>query len=118
MKYVLAQGYRGSDGKNKVKIIKSLGSLDDLKKEHDDPIAYFTALAKSMNVERRLQKKTATIILDMDEQIKKDGVLRKNYGSVVYSKIYHELEIDRFLNNARRHEKHRFNTEAMMRLLL
>jgi len=37
---------------------------------------------------------------------------------VSYSKVYHELEIDRFLDNARRHEKFSFNTEAIMRLLV
>ncbi|WSI02847.1 IS1634 family transposase [Sedimentibacter sp. MB31-C6] len=43
---------------------------------------------------------------------------RKNYGHIVFSKIYHELEIDRFLKNARRHENFKFNTDAIMRLLI
>jgi len=113
----IVQGYRGADGKNKHKTIKSVGYLDILEKEYADPIVHFTALAKSMDAERK-QSKTETITLDMEEQLERGIEMRKNYGSIVFSKIYHELEIDRFLNNARRHEKFSFNTEAMMRLLL
>jgi len=113
----IVHGYRDSSGKVKSKVVKSLGSLDDLKKEYEDPIAYFTNVAKEMEAERQ-QSKAATITLGMQAHIPQGSVLRKNYGSVIYSKIYHELEIDRFLNNTRRHEKHKFNTEAMMRLLL
>lgn len=53
-----------------------------------------------------------------DAQLERGVANRKNYGHVVFSKVYHELEIDRFLNNARRHEKFRFNTDAIMRLLV
>ena len=113
----IVQGFRDKDGKSKSKVIKSLGYQDELQKHYKDPISHFTAVATTMGTERK-HLKTATITLDMNEQIPNGSVIRKNYGSVVYSKIYHELEIDRFLNNARRHEKHEFNTEAMMRLLL
>jgi len=113
----IAQGYRDSSGKSKTKIIESLGSLESLMEQYEDPIAHFSAVVKSMEAEQ-LRTKTVTITLDMNEKIPIGGVLRKNYGSIIYSKIYHELEIDQFLNNARRHEKHEFNTEAMMRLLI
>ena len=113
----IAHGYRDASGKIKVETIKSLGSIEELQKKYEDPVAHFTAVAKDMEAERQ-QSKTTTITLDMNELIEQGSALRKNYGSVVYSKIYHELEIDRFLNNARRHEKHNFNTEAMMRLLI
>ena len=113
----IAHNYRDNNGKAKIKTIKSLGSLDDLKTQYDDPIAHFTKVAKDMESARK-ESKTTTITLDMAEQLEKGVSFRKNYGSIIYSKIYHELEIDRFLNNARRHEKHKFNTEAMMRLLL
>ena len=113
----IAHNHKDINGVTNVKTIKSLGNLEELQKQYDDPIAHFTAIAKAMEAER-LQSKTTTIALDMNEQIVRGSVLRKNYGCVVYSKVYHELEIDRFLDNARRHEKHKYNTEAMMRLLL
>jgi len=113
----IVHGYRDLEGKSKSKVIRSLGYLDELQKTYEDPIAYFTAVAKDMDLERRCAK-CVTITLDMNEQIDKNAINRKNYGCVLFSKIYHELEIDRFLNNARRHEKFTFNTESIMRLLL
>ena len=113
----IVHGYRDSEGKSRAKTVRSLGYLDELEKQYDDPIAHFTALAQSMEHERRLSIRR-TITLDMNELIEKDQVLRKNYGYVVFSKVYHELKIDRFLNNTRRHEKFEFNSESIMRLLI
>lgn len=113
----IVHGYRDSEKKSKSKVIKSIGYLDELAKKYPDPLAHFTAIAKTMEAER-LQAKIKTITIDMDEQIQRGSVLRKNYGSVIFSKVYHELEIDRFLNNAQRHESFSYNTEAIMRLLL
>jgi len=56
----IVHGYRDSSGKVKSKVVKSLGSLDDLKKEYEDPISHFTNVAKAMESERQ-QSKAATI---------------------------------------------------------
>ena len=45
------QGYRNEEGKVKQKTIEKLGFLDDLKKQYDDPIAYFKEVAKQKNRE-------------------------------------------------------------------
>jgi transposase len=88
-----------------------------MEREYDDPIAHFEKVATEMDKERK-DKKAVTISIDMDEQIDRGKTNRKNYGHVVFSKIYHELEIDRFMKNARRHKNFRFNTDAIMRLLV
>ena len=113
----IIHGYRDADGKTKSKLIKSIGYLDELQKQYTDPIAHFTTLTKVMENERKAKSKIS-ITLDMTSQLSLDNTHRKNYGYLVYSKIYHELELDRFLDNARRHEKFKFNSEAIMRLLL
>jgi transposase len=56
--------------------------------------------------------------IDVEARIKPGTVNRKNYGYVALSKIYHELEIDRFLKNSRRHRNFKYNTDAIMRLLV
>lgn len=110
-------GYRDSSGKSKSKVIEHFGRLDKLQEAYDDPIAHFEKVVAKMEAER-IANKSITVTLDMEEQLPRGEALRKNFGYVLLSKIYHELKIDQFLNNARRHEKHKFNTEAMMRLLL
>jgi hypothetical protein len=113
----IVHGYRDTDGKNKHKTIKTLGYLDELQKQYTDPITHFTEIAKQMNCER-LVSRNITINIDLTAQLERGIENRKNYGYLVFSKLYHELRIDRFLNNARRHKNFEFNSEAIMRLLL
>ena len=113
----IVQGYRDKDGKSKSKVVESIGYLDELLEKYDDPIAHFTGVAASKDNERQSEK-NITITIDMNGQIERGVTNRKNYGHVVFSKIYHELEIDWFLKNARRHENFLFNTDAVMRLLV
>ena len=94
-----------------------VGYLDELEKQYADPIAHFTAVAAAMEMERQASKKM-TVTLESDAQIERGAANRKNYGHVVFSKVYHELAIDWFLKNARRHENFKFNTDAIMRLLV
>ena len=112
----IVQGYR-ADGKSKQRTVQKVGYLDVLQKEYPDPVAHFSAVAAEMEQER-LATKNLTITLDLDSQIERNAANRKNYGHIVFSKIYHELEIHRFLKNARRHETFAFNTDAIMRLLV
>jgi transposase len=113
----IVHGYRDADGKTKHKTIQKIGYLDEFVGKYPDPIAHFTAVAAEMEKER-LANKTITVTLDTAGQLERGAANRKNYGHVVFSKIYHELEIDRFLKNARRHENFKFNTDAIMRLLI
>lgn len=113
----IVHGYRNSQGKSATRTIQSIGYLDELLLEYDDPIAHFTAVAAKME-EERLAAKTIEFSLLTDARVPQDHVNRKNYGFLVLSQIYHELEIDRFLDNARRHKHFKFNTDAIMRLLV
>jgi hypothetical protein len=113
----IVHGYRDIDGKNKHKTVMRVGYLDELLKKYSDPIAHFTAIAGEMDAER-LSSRNVTVTIDLDAHIDQNNSNRKNYGHIVYSKVYHELEMDRFLNNARRHERFQFNSEAIMRLLV
>jgi transposase len=113
----IAHGYRDENGAPRHKTIMKIGYLDEMQKQYDDPIAHFEAVAEQMNREREASN-IVTAELDMGERLEKGIALRKNYGHIVFSKIYHELEIDRFLKNARRHEKFEFNTDSIMRLLV
>ena len=112
----IVQGYR-ENGKSKSKTIKSLGYLDELEKEYNDPVTHFEHMVDQMN-EERLAEETINLSLNLNEKLELDSANRKNYGHIIASYIYHELEIDRFLDNARRHENFKFNSEAIMRLLV
>ena len=63
-------------GKPKAQTIKSLGYLDVLEKQYDDPIAYFKEVARKMTEEERSQKKLS-LSIDMDEKLLPDIDNRK-----------------------------------------
>jgi len=113
----IVQGYRDTEGKSRQRTVQKVGYLDELEKEYGDPVAHFSKEAEKLDKARK-DAKSVTVTIDMGERINSADALRKNFGHVVFSKVYHELEIDRFLKNARRHENFKFNTDAIMRLLV
>jgi transposase len=113
----IVQGYRDKNGNARSKTVQTIGYLDEIQKEYEDPIKHFTEVARQLTNDYNADK-SITISIDKSERLKKDGDNRKNYGHVVFSKIYHELGIHTFLNNARRHENFKYNTDSIMRLLV
>ena len=47
----IAQGYRDEDGKNRARTVKSLGYVDALEAEFDDPVAHFEEECRRMTAE-------------------------------------------------------------------
>ena len=80
-KLSIRRGYRDENGKVKNTTIKNLGDLEDLRKQFDDPIPHFKPIVKKMNEDEKLSIDTENI---------------KNFGYSAFSKIYHELELDKF----------------------
>jgi len=113
----IVHGYRDKDGKSKSKTIKSIGYLDDLEKIYDDPITHFEQTAKQMENER-LENDEIVIKIKANSRINKEDKNRKNFGHVVFNKVYHELQLDRFFNNKQRHEKFKYDSNSIMKVLL
>lgn len=109
--------FRDKSGKVKRKVIKSIGYLDKFEKEYDDPIAHFEEMAKQMELDRK-ENKLTTYTVDSDAKVDRDSQNRKNFGHVVFSSVYHELELDRFFNNKQRHTKFKYNSNSIMKVLL
>ena len=98
--------------------IKSLGYVDVLINQYDDPIAYFTEEVRKMNDENNHENNIVTIKISMDETLELDNDNRKNLGYAALSKIYHELGIDSFLKNKQRYTKENYDANAIMKLLV
>ena len=115
----IARGYQNSEGKTRTKIVEYLGCLDDLRKQYDNPIAHFKEVIKQMNDEEKNNNKPLTITIDKNEELNIGTDNIKNFGYVALSKIYHELEIDKFLINkfkARNFSEYKINN--IMKLLV
>ena len=114
----IEKAYRDkATGKSKAKTIQSLGYLDVLEKEYDDPIAHFKEVARKMTEEENLEKKV-TLSINMVEKLSLGTDNRKNFGYAAILKIYHELALDIFFKNKARHENFEYNTNSIMILLV
>jgi len=113
----IEKGYRDENGKVKKKNVKTIGYVDELDEDHEDPIAYYKALAKKMTEEEK-NKRRLTLSIDMDEKLADGAIGTKNLGYALLLKIYHELEIDKFLKGKAQKENFQFNTNSIMILLV
>ena len=113
----IVHGYRDPQGKSKTKVYQNIGYLDVLEKQYSDPISHFENLTKQMDIERQ-ENKYISVKIKENEIIDRSVVNRKNYGHIVFSKIYHELELDRFFNNKQRHEKFEFDSNSIMKVMV
>ena len=48
----IVEGYRDQNGVSRTRVIKNIGFLDVVEKDYDDPIAYFSEMAKQMTEEK------------------------------------------------------------------
>jgi len=114
----IEKSYRDqATGKPKAKTIKSLGYLDVLQKEYDDPIAHFKELARKMT-EDEVANRKLTLTIDLNESLPMNAEGRKNFGYAAILKIYHALGLNDFFNNKARPEPFEFNSNAIMMLLV
>jgi thiol-disulfide isomerase/thioredoxin len=114
----IVQGYRDPVTKKvRHKTVKSLGYLDDLKKQYPDPIAHFRRVVEDMNKKVALEKQPVPISLDPMETLAENQPNRKNIGYAALSKLYHELGLHTFFSNRSRSFQSEFNTNNIMKLL-
>ena len=104
-------------GKPKKKNVKTLGYVDELEKQYPDPIAHFREVARQMTLEEKANRQII-LKIDMNEDLPKNAEGSKNFGYAIPLKIYHELNLDKFLKNRSRSEKFEFNTNSIMILLI
>ncbi len=123
IKLKIVEGYR-IDGKVKQRMIQDLGYLDELQHQFEDPIAHFKEVAKQMTEEKNRTKEKIQLSLPLYDQLapihslRPDNIGRKNIGYAALSVLYHQLEIDAFLNNRRRSTKFAANLNAIFKFLV
>ena len=107
------QGYRDEFGKVKQKTIEKIGYLDELKKQYDDPIAYFKNIAKE-NSNEEIKEYT---IKNLNTQVIEGNSHQKNLGYVILKKVYNELNITSVLDKKQSSLNIEYSFEDIMKLL-
>lgn len=115
----VVDGYYDKTSKtSRTKTIESFGYLDELEKEYSNPIEYFTHIVAKMKLEKKISKTPINLEFSPNKKLEVGTNKRKNFGHSVFSSIYHELEIDKFLINRQRNTKIKSSTNDMMKLLV
>lgn len=105
------------NGKTRQKCIESLGRLDELKKQFDDPVSHFRKIAEERTAQQKAAEKLfipidTTLAMDVSE----DNL--KNVGYAVLKELYKQLELDKFWKNILKKTSIRYDLEAVFRLLV
>ncbi|WP_353092569.1 IS1634 family transposase [Tissierella praeacuta] len=115
----IVEGYREpGTGKVKQRTVMSIGYLDELEKEHDDPVTYYKGVAKKMTEEAKEASKILTFNFIANETIDASTVLRKNLGFAVLSYFYHQLEINKFFINRQRNLNIEYSLNNIFQMLV
>jgi transposase len=115
----VAEGYYDkTTGKTKTVNVKTLGYLDILEKQYQDPISHFSEEVRRMNELKSSEKAPVTFNVSLNEKLISGMDTRKSFGYAALSKIYHELKIHTFLINRQRHSKEDYDANAIMKLLI
>ena len=115
----VARGYRDKNGKTKHKTLEYFGAVEDLMSQYDDPIAHFKEVVKEMNEKEKLDKQPITLKIDKNEKLSENTDNIKNLGYIALSKVYHELEIDKFvINKFKSRDISEFKLNNILKLLV
>ena len=100
------------------KTIESIGFLDELEKEYDDPISYFSQRVKLLNQQKKEKQAPINLTFYDSDRLSVGDDLRKNFGYAAFSKIYHELGINKFLKSKQRSSKEAYDANTIMKMLV
>lgn len=114
----IVHGYRDAQGKTRHKTMLNIGYLDTVAKEYEDPIAHFEEIARQMTQAYKEKTRPVLLELDMGESMVPGTQERRNYGYAALSRIYHELDLHRFISNKQRVSMAEYDHNAIFRLLV
>lgn len=109
--------YDNTSKQSRTRTVESLGYLDALKKEYDDPVAYFTNKAAEMTEEKK-RSRSYSFTIDATEKMSFGTDDLKNVGYGVLKELYKQLEIDKFWNWKTRNLSIRYSVDQVFRLLV
>ena len=113
----IVQSYR-KNGKPTTKTIESLGCLDDLKKEYNDPIKHFKEECLRRNEEQRLRNAPITLDFYLNEKISRKSSQQISVGAAIILRYMSELGIEQFFENRRKGWKFSYNPCRILELLV
>ena len=105
------------NGKPNQHCIESLGRLDALQKQFDDPVSHFKKVAEERTNAKKASRKTS-VTIDLASAMDLGEDNSKNVGYAVLKELYKQLELDKFWRNILKKTSIQYDLEAVFRLLV
>ncbi len=103
---------------SRTKTVESLGYVDQLRSEYDDPVSHFKGVVASRNKKILEDNSEFNISLDRNASLSEGTGSRKNVGYAALSLIYHELGLHTFFSNRSRNWECEYSINEIMKLLV
>lgn len=114
------QSYRDADGKVRQRTVETFGFVDELERDHPDPVAHFRDVVAQMDAERLAGEAPATIEVHPRQKvdIRESGTLRRHAGDALACWWLDALGVEQALRNGMRGRKAEYDLNAVLRLLV
>ena len=105
--YYILESYRSNSGKSTTRIVKKLGTHEQLLKEHDDPEAWANELVADLNMQAAAKKQDILVRFSPSAQLERDVSCLYNGGYLFLQKLFYQLRLDYIC--AKISEKYKFS---------
>lgn len=114
--YVIKSTYQ--NGIHSTKIVEKLGTLAELSKEHEDPIAWAKQYIEDLNQKEKEEKRDVLIKYNQSKLIEKDDQRSFNGGYLFLQQLYHQLGLHKICNDISAKYKFTFNLDSILSRLI
>ena len=113
----VAKSFRRENGKNTSKLIEKLGRLEDLKRTHEDPMAWAKSYISALNKQEKENTKTI-LSYDTKQLIEKDTDVLFDGGYLFLQKIFYNLGLDKICKDISKQHSYKYNLTEILAALI
>ena len=114
--YVIKSVYE--EGKRTTKIVETLGTLTELEKVHDDPIAWAEQYIKELTENEKSESREVIIRRKQSKLLEKNEQVSFNGGYLFIQSLYHKLGLNHICQAITEKYKFTFNLDSILSRLL
>ncbi len=114
--YVIKSTYK--NGVHSSKIVEKLGTIADLSKEHNDPIAWAKKYIEDLNQNEKEQKRDVIVKYSQSKLLEKDNQRFFNGGYLFLQQLYYQLGLHRICKDISNNYKFTFNLDSILSRLI
>lgn len=115
--YIVKSTY-DKNGKRSNKVVRKLGTLAELSKIHEDPIAWGQQIAKEMTEQEKAEKQLVSISYNPSALIEADSNALLHGGYLFLQKIYYELGLNKICRKISQKYKFEYDLNDILSKLI